>query len=91
VKTAARLALLAFVFHGPGVSVLGREPLGPTLLRDNVLALAATLAAVLAAVQLAPLPAVRAWVWAVFAVGHFGWGTYLAARVHGRTRAGMPA
>jgi hypothetical protein len=91
VKTSTQLAILAFVFHGPGVAVLGRQPLGPALLRDNVLALAATLAGVLAAAELAPLSSVRAWVWLMFAIGHFGWGTYLAARVYGRTRAGASA
>jgi hypothetical protein len=83
---AARAAILAFMFHGPGVVVLARETLGPTLLRDNVFALAATLAAVLAAAQLAPLESERAWVWVAFAIGHFGWGSYLAVKVYARLR-----
>jgi hypothetical protein len=79
-------ALIAFTFHGFGTRWLLREPLGPRLYRENVAAVSATIVAVLASLALAA-PGWR-WTWALasFLIGHFGWGTYLAARIYARAR-----
>ncbi len=84
----ARLALIAFVFHGFGVRWLAHERLGRRLFRQNVVAVLGTLAGVAAAFAFASAEQRSSGAWAAFLVGHFGWGTYLAARVYQRARIG---
>jgi hypothetical protein len=74
----ARLVLVAFLFHAPGLWLLGAPALGRRTRRENLAAVLATIIAMALAGALtrAVWPVVVAW-----AVGHAAWGARLAARV----------
>ncbi|MCA9693609.1 MAG: hypothetical protein KC636_28700 [Myxococcales bacterium] len=86
-----RLALLAFLFHGPGLRLLAGYRFSRPLFRANVVALALTLAAMAVALLAAPpgsrgLPVLIAW-----AIGHFAWSVILASVVSREGAAPPPA
>lgn len=77
--TPWRLAILAFCGHAPGVWILSGARLTPALTRVNLVALALTIAAMIAAALLAAegeggRDLVIAWL-----VGHFLWSAVFAA------------
>ena len=77
-KPDTRLAILGFVFHGPGVRVLGGRTLNARIWRINLWALAATGAAMIGGFA-AGGPWGLFWGWFV---GHFAWGTYFARALY---------
>ena len=72
--------LVAFVGHAPGLWLAYREPIPRELRRANVVAVAATIVAMVAAVAFVDaggwLRPLVPWL-----VGHLAWGTYLALRL----------
>jgi hypothetical protein len=78
----ARLALIGFLFHAPGLWFIGKVRLGEAVARENRIALGWTaVATVITGVTLrSGWAAVVAWT-----VGHFVWSTLLArAALDGR-------
>jgi hypothetical protein len=72
-----RRRLLALVGHAPALWLCYRQPLPRPLWRPNAIAALATLAAMLAAMVAASWTLLGV----AFAVGHMGWGAYLAWRL----------
>jgi hypothetical protein len=70
----ARLALIGFLFHGPGVRVLGGRSMDARTWRLNLGALACTGAAMVAGL-VASGPWGLFWAWFI---GHMAWGSLLA-------------
>ncbi len=68
---------IAFVGHLPGLWLFYRETIPPPLRTPNAIAVGLTLAAMAVAYAVADGWAVL-WTWIV---GHFAWGTYLAAKL----------
>lgn len=71
----------AWLFHAPGLYVFHGEKLAPPVLRANAVAAVLTVAAIAAALALAPphlriFAAIGAWL-----VGHVAWGAYLVAHL----------
>ncbi len=77
-RTRSLRIAVAFLFHAPGLWLIGTPGLGRGVRRKNVVAVLATLLAmgVAGAVTRSAWPAIIAW-----AVGHVAWGTWLAARL----------
>ncbi|MCA9715512.1 MAG: hypothetical protein H6713_39735 [Myxococcales bacterium] len=78
-RSRARLAALAFVFHAPGVVVLGGRRLTRRARRVNLVALALTLVAMLAAYELAPAGRAGSATLITWLVGHFAWSVAIAS------------
>ncbi len=77
---------VAVCFHLPGLWLFYRERAEPALLRTNVVAVVATLAAMGLGAALSP-PAHRLLAaLLLFGVGHFAWGFYLARHLRSRAR-----
>lgn len=73
--------VIAFFGHAPALWLFYREPIPPPLRRPNALAIGLTLAAMAAAYLLATDGGVGRAVLVTWLVGHFAWGTYLAAKL----------
>jgi hypothetical protein len=72
--------LVALFFHLPGLRLLYGAKATPSLVRTNLKAVAATLV-LMGGAGLSTAPAQRLTaVIAVWLVGHFAWGTYLATK-----------
>lgn len=72
-----KLALIAFVGHGPGLRLFTKYRFSPQLLRTNLVAIALTIAATALAVVVVPEHRLTGGV-LTFSVGHFAWSFYLA-------------
>ncbi len=77
---STRLALIAFLAHGPGLRLFTSYRFGSDLARTNVIALALTIAATLGAAAACAGHRFEAGVTA-FVIGHFCWSIYLARYV----------
>ncbi len=73
------LAALAFVFHAPGVVVLARRRLTLRARRVNLLALALTLLAMIAAYLLAVDGGAGRAVLVTWLIGHFAWSVVFSS------------
>jgi hypothetical protein len=81
-RTRGRLAMVAFLAHGPGLYLLAKRPMSSAWLRWNVLALTATATAMVVSAfllldrGLAGMGIAVSWM-----IGHFVWGVLLARGV----------
>jgi hypothetical protein len=82
-QESRRRRLVAFFGHAPALWLIYREPLPRRLRLMNVVAAAATSGLVVAAYQIAAPPWRVPGALAVWLIGHFAWGLYLASRVSG--------
>ena len=72
---------VAFLFHAPGLRIFYHERLTPDLARANLLAVTATLCAILLAHRTAPEGEQMFRAVIAFVLGHVAWGAYLALRL----------
>lgn len=79
-RPSTRLALIAFVAHGPGLRLLTSYRFSPALLRINAAALALTVVATAGAAAMGGEHRVAAGV-SAFVIGHFCWSACLASHV----------
>lgn len=73
--------LLAFFGHAPALWLFYRETIPVPLRRPNAIAVALTLAAMAASYALVPEGSAGVATLAAWILGHFAWGTFLAARL----------
>lgn len=73
--------LVAFVGHAPALWLCYRETISPNLVRSNVIAATATLAAMSAVAVTRPRGKAALPVAGVWLAGHLLWGAYLASRL----------
>jgi hypothetical protein len=75
------VALIAFLFHGPGLRLLTSFRMSRSLFRANLVALGITLAAMAYAGAVAPVGSKGAAIFLAWIVGHFGWSAILSFSV----------
>lgn len=79
---ALRDALIAFLFHGPGLRFFTRFRMSRWLFRTNLIALGVTLGAMAALAIFGPVGVRTKATFAAWLVGHFGWSLFLSAYVY---------